>query len=209
MTKLVGIAALLALAVFGAGCTGSPEAEDEEGEEEIVLTTEDELRAKPLDPNHLYARLKPSNKPRTVKATFSLPGWQGYPDVPNAFGCQWEPARFEMRIQLSKVTSDGVTVKIARLKYDTVMLPSVLWAFDSTGKEATTLYREADFRQGGKLGRRDPGDFDQILTNTMLKAAKNNGEGPTFDFRFSESRMFDIEDSTCARQVLLSLAVKK
>jgi len=207
MTKLVGIAALLALAVFGAGCTESVEAEDEG--EEVVAVSEDELRAKPLDPNHLLARVKPSNKPRTIKATFSLPGWQGYTDNPNAAQCQWEPARFEMRIQLSKVASEGVTVKVVRIKYDTVMLPSVLWSFDSTGKSATTLYSPVDFSRGGKVGLREPGDFDQILTNTTLKAQKNNGEGPTFDFRFSESRMLDIGDTDCARQIYLSIAVKK
>lgn len=204
MTKLVGIAALLALAVFGAGCTESVEAE-EEGEE-VVATADAELRAKALAPEALLAKLKPSKEVQTVKARFSLPAWQGYGDNPQAIRCQWSAQQFDMRIQL-KVTGGGVLVQTIRITYDTSMAPQALYVSDSVTKEKFTKSLP-EFVYDGSLGVRGPGNFDRMVVNKTFKPQSNNGEGISVDFDIVDS-LLDTGHMECSRRVYVAFKVKK
>lgn len=204
MTKLVGTAALLALALFGVGCTESVEAEDDG--EEVVATTDDELRAKAIAPDALYAKLKPSKEMQTVKARFSLPAWQGYGNNPLAFDCQWPAQQFDMRIQV-KVTGGGVLVQSVRINYDTPIAPQALLVSDSvTDKKFTKSLPE--FVHDGTLGSRGPGDFDRMVVNEVFKPQSNNGEGITVDFHLQDS-ILDSGSVKCARTVFVAFKVKK
>lgn len=206
MTKLVGTAALLALALFGVGCTESVEADDEG--EEVVATTDDELRAKPLDVENLVAKLKRSDKPQTVKAQFSMPGWQDpfYRDVPAAGQCEWSAQRFDLRIEVSKVAGNAVTVKTVRINYDSPLSPQTLYVFDSdSSRETPTFTHGAE-----KFGGRRPGDFDRINVSSSFKAQENNGEGLVLELRFAEKRVTDAkEDFWCVRTARVLFVVKK
>lgn len=208
MTKLVGIAALLALAVFGAGCTESVEAGDE-GEsdgEEVVATSEDELRARALDPHTLLATLKSAKEVQTIKARFSLPGWQGYGDNPIAVGCRWSPQRFDMKIQ-AKVTGGGLLMKNIRIVYETRISPQSLYVYDSV-TDAGLARPFNEFISDGRLNSRDPGDNDRTVVNTVFKPQANNGEGIIVHFNIADS-LTDTGDPKCARTAYVAFRVKK
>lgn len=164
----LGLLALVAV-VLTSGCADL----GDEADEEEVVSSEEELKAKPTgDPSLVIANLKQSAS-QSVIAQFSLPAEQL-----NALECDWAAKRIRLKMKLGKVTKSRVKVKSVRIEYVSSIVPANLTVF---GGDTSWGHGIDEFGQQGFVRR--AGTREDIEVNVNLPVQRN-GEGAFVFFNF-------------------------